>query len=74
MIGRKYCKEKLDDNHSCDSNSVEVKMLHFSLYQEQAVKSWEFPGDEFVTYKFVYLISFCKVFFIKYWCFLSFHK
>ena len=53
----KYCKEKLDDNHSCDSNSVEVKMLHFSLYQEQAVNRWEFPADQFVTYKFVYLFA-----------------
>ena len=32
-------------------------MLHFSLYQEQAVNRWEFPADQFVTYKFVYLFA-----------------
>ena len=53
MIGRQDCKEKLDGNHSCDSNSVQVKMLCFSLYQEQAVKSWEFPADQLVVYRFV---------------------
>ena len=41
-------------------------MLHFSLYQEQAVNRWEFPADQFVTYKFVYLFA---VIFIKYWLF-----
>ena len=57
MIERQHCKEKLDDSDFCDSNNVEVKMLHFSLYQEQAVNRWEFPADQFVTYKFVYLFA-----------------
>ena len=30
-------------------------MLHFSLYQEQAVNRWEFPADQFIGYRFVYL-------------------
>ena len=32
-------------------------MLRFSLYQEQAVNRWEFPADQFVRYKFVYLFA-----------------
>ncbi|CAH3129467.1 unnamed protein product, partial [Pocillopora meandrina] len=34
---------------------------------EQAVKSWEFPGDEFVTYKFVVQI-FCPTPPVRYAC------
>ena len=47
-------------------------MLHFSLYQEQAVNRWEFPADQFVRYRFVYLFARLSLSSTGY--FLSFHE